>query len=76
MLDEVAARRKIELPREFFIRLDNPHLNPFLRIPLERGDFPSADDPDFQRILECFKDVPAALDHRIDVDFRKVIGAE
>ena len=29
-----------------------------------------------QRILDCFKDVPAALEQRIDVDYRKVIGAQ
>jgi hypothetical protein len=26
--------------------------------------------------MECFKDVPAALEERIDVDYRKVIGAQ
>lgn len=76
VLDEISKRRGFELPREFFIRLENPRRNSFLRIPLERGDFPSTDDPDYQRILDCFKDVPAALEKRIDVDYRKVLGAD
>jgi mono/diheme cytochrome c family protein len=73
MLDEISKRRGIELPRTFFIRLDHPEKNPFLATPLARGNFASKEDPDYQRILECFKDVPKALDQRIDVDFRKVI---
>ncbi|MFU8893906.1 MAG: hypothetical protein ACNA8L_09785 [Luteolibacter sp.] len=76
VLGEISERRGFELPREFFIRLDHPERNPFLAVPLARGDFASTDDPDYQRILECFKDVPAALEKRIDVDYRKVIGAE
>jgi hypothetical protein len=76
VLDEISKRRGFELPREFFVRLENPRRNSFLRIPLERGDFPSTDDPDYQRILDCFKNVPAALEKRIDVDYRKVLGAE
>ena len=75
VLDEISKRRGIELPRSFFIRLENPQHNPFLAMPLARGDFKSTHDPDYQRILECFKDVPAALEQRIDVDYRKVIGA-
>jgi hypothetical protein len=56
--------------------LENPEKNPFLAIPLARGDFATTEDPDYQRILGCFKDVPGALEERIDVDFRKVIGAQ
>jgi hypothetical protein len=76
VLDEISQRRGFELPREFFVRLENPQHNRFLRVPLERGDFTSTEDPDYQRILDCFKNVPAALEMRIDVDYRKVIGAE
>ena len=75
MLDEISKRRGIELPRTFFIRLDHPEKNPFLATPLARGNFASKEDPDYQRILECFKDVPKSLDQRIDVDFRTVLGA-
>ncbi len=76
VLDEISERRGFNLPRTFFIRLENPQHNPFLAVPLARGDFTSTDDPDYRRILDCFKDVPAALEQRIDVDYRKVIGAE
>jgi hypothetical protein len=75
VLDEISQRRGFDLPRTFFIRLENPQHNPFLAIPLARGDFASTEDPDYKRILECFKDVPEALEERIDVDFRTVIGA-
>jgi len=67
---EISQRRGFDLPRDFFVRLENPQHNPFLRIPLQRGDFSSTDDPDYQRILDCFKNVPAALEKRIDVDYR------
>jgi hypothetical protein len=76
LLDGIAMRRGFDLPRTFFIRLENPEKNPFLTIPLARGDFTSTEDPDYQRILACFKDVPAALEERIDVDYRKVISAQ
>ncbi|MCL2105174.1 MAG: hypothetical protein FWH21_09035 [Kiritimatiellaeota bacterium] len=72
-LKEVAARRGFELPTTFFVRLDNPENNPFLAVPLAKKQFASTDDPDYKRILACFKDVPALLEKRIDVDYRKVI---
>jgi hypothetical protein len=75
VLDEISTRRGIELPRTFFIRLDHPAKNPFLAVPLAKGDFTSTDDPDYLRILACFKSVPEALEERIDVDFRTVIQA-
>jgi hypothetical protein len=75
VLDEISKRRGFELPRTFFVRLENPQHNPFLAVPLARGDFASSDDPDYQRILDCFKNVPKALERRIDVDYRNVIGA-
>lgn len=73
VLAEISARRHIELPRTFFVRLDHPERNPFLAIPLAKGDFPSTADPDYQRILACFASVPLALEKRIDVDYRRVI---
>jgi hypothetical protein len=76
VLDEISKRRGFDLPRTFFIRLENPQHNPFLSVPLAKGHFASTKDPDYQRILDCFKDVPAALEQRIDVDYRKVIGGE
>ena len=75
VLDEVAARRGFELPRTFFVRLDHPAKNPFLAIPLAKGWFASAEDPDYQRILACFAGVPEALSQRNDVDYRTVIQA-
>ncbi|MDR2863247.1 MAG: hypothetical protein LBV54_05160, partial [Puniceicoccales bacterium] len=64
------------LPRTFYVRLDNPEKNPFLAIPLEKGQFTSKTDPDYQRILACFANVPADLEKRVDVDFRKVTSGE
>lgn len=75
VLDEVTARRGFELPRTFFVRLDRPERNPFLAIPLAKGDFRTTADPDYQRILSCFKGVQEQLEDRIDVDFRTVIQA-
>lgn len=75
VLEEIAARRGIELPRTFYVRLDHPAKNPFLAVPLAKGDFASADDPDYQRILACFQGLQEALAERNDVDFRTVIQA-
>ena len=73
VLNEIAARRKINLPRTFYVRLDHPEKNPFLAVPLANGEFASADDPDYQQILACFAGVREALAQRNDVDFRTVI---
>ena len=75
VLKEVAARRGIKLPKMFFMRLDHPEKNPFLAVPLAKGDFASAADPDYQRILACFAGVQEALAQRNDVDFRTVMQA-
>lgn len=75
VLDDISKRRGFDLPRTFYIRLDHPGKNPFLSVPLARGDFASTEDPDYQRILACFKNVPAALEQRINVDYRTVIHA-
>jgi hypothetical protein len=75
VLKEIATRRAISLPRDFYVRLDHPEKNPFLAVPLAKGDFLSAEDPDYKRILGCFDGVQAALGQRIDVDYRTVIQA-
>ncbi|MCX6866834.1 MAG: hypothetical protein NTV46_11585, partial [Verrucomicrobia bacterium] len=75
VLKEVATRRNINLPRTFYVRLDHPEKNPFLAVPLAKGEFASANDPDYQQILACFAAVQEALAQRIDVDFRTVIQA-
>jgi hypothetical protein len=49
VLDEIAARRAIAFPKTFFVRLDHPERNPFLAVPLARGDFASPADPDYQQ---------------------------
>ena len=72
VLQEVAARRAIKLPKTFFVRLDHPAKNQFLAQPLATGEFASVADPDYQRILDCFKGVQEALALRNDVDFRTV----
>lgn len=72
-LKEIATRRGFELPETFYVRLDHPEKNPFLAIPLARGDFKSKEDPDYQRILSCFENVQDELEKRIEVDYRKVI---
>ncbi|MDR1498049.1 MAG: hypothetical protein LBS59_06550 [Puniceicoccales bacterium] len=74
-LREIAKRRNIKLRRDFYIRLDNPHLNPFLLEPLQRGDFKTTADPDYQRIFALFKDIPSNLAKRIDTDYRTVTQA-
>ena len=76
VLKEIAERRGINLPRTFYVRLDHPEKNPFLAVPLAKGDFTSTDDPDYQRILACFEGVAAALEQRIEVDFRATAAAE
>lgn len=76
VLKEIAARRGMELPRTFYIRLDHPEKNPFLAVPLAKGGFSSTSDPDYQRILACFEGVPAALEQRIEVDYRASAAAQ
>lgn len=77
-LAEVAARRcaschtpEKPFPREFFVRVENPEMNAFLRAPLSftangsqacgTATFKSADDPDYQKILSTFTPVHALL---------------
>ena len=75
VLNEVAARRKINLPGTFYVRLDHPEKNPFLAVPLAKGAFASVDDPDYKKILACFAGVQEALTQRNDVDYRSVVQA-
>jgi hypothetical protein len=76
-LKEISVRRGFELPETFYVRLDHPEKNPFLAVPLAKGQFKSKEDPDYQRILACFEGVQEELKKRIDVDYRDVIcGAE
>ena len=72
-LKEIAARRGFELPETFYVRLDHPEKNPFLSIPLSKGQFASKDDADYKQILACFANVQEELAKRIEVDYRKVI---
>ena len=57
------------------MRLDHPERNPFLAVPLAKGGFASAADPDYRRILACFDGVQDALALRNDVDYRQVMQA-
>ena len=75
VLGEIAARRGIKLPKTYYVRLDHPEKNPFLAVPLAKGEFASVEDPDYQRILACFAGVPEALAQRNDVDYRTVMQA-
>jgi hypothetical protein len=75
VLKDVAARRGIQLPKTFYVRLDHPEKNPFLAVPLAKGEFASETDPDYQRILACFSGVQEALAQRNDVDYRTVVQA-
>jgi hypothetical protein len=72
-LKEIASRRGFELPETFYVRLDHPEKNPFLSIPLSKGQFASKEDPDYKQILACFGNVQEELAKRIEVDYRKVI---
>lgn len=74
-LKEVATRRGIALPTTFYVRLDHPERNPFLAVPLAKGEFASPEDPDYRRILACFSGVQEALSQRNDVDYRQVMQA-
>jgi len=83
-LDEVAKRRCSEchrdarIPRPFWTRITNPHLNCFLLAPLAksaggseacgRAVFPNAEDPDYQAILRTFDAVLAQLRQRPRMD--------
>jgi len=66
------------LPNSFFIRIDSPKLNHFLKAPLARTAggaekcgqpvFASVDDPDYQRIVASFAELQQQLKKRPRVD--------
>ena len=73
---DVAARRCVEchkdvkdvdsLPGSFFVRIDHPERNGFLRAPLSKGAcgkqvFAGPDDPDYQKLLGLFEPVRQML---------------
>ena len=76
-LASVAAKRCAQchqggkIPRQFWTRIANPHLNSFLLAPLAKAAggtqkcgqpvFPSTSDPDYQAILQTFQPVLASL---------------
>lgn len=83
-LAEVAARRCAQchkegkIPRPFWTRITNPHLNGFLLAPLAKSAggtgvcgqavFASATDPDYLAILKTFEPVLAALQQTPRID--------
>jgi hypothetical protein len=66
------------LPNSFFVRIDHPEHNPFLRAPLAPGAggsgacgkevFADTDDPDYQKLLRLFKPLHEALARRPRMD--------
>ncbi|MHB1308217.1 MAG: HzsA-related protein, partial [Limisphaerales bacterium] len=91
-LADVASRRCAgcheggRIPRQFWTRITNPHLNDFLLAPLakEAGGsgrcgaavFTSANDPDYQAILRTFDPILAALRERPRMDMAGAIAAD
>ncbi len=82
-LSEVASRRCVQchqagIPRKFYTRAMNPQNNNFLLAPLAKDAggtqqcgkaiFPSADDPDYQKILRTFDPIHALLKERPRAD--------
>jgi hypothetical protein len=66
------------LPGSFFVRIDHPERNPFLRAPLAvsaggsgacgRETFADTDDPDYQKLLRLFEPLRNALTQRPRMD--------
>jgi hypothetical protein len=91
-LAEVVQRRCADchdngaIPRQFWTRIQNPHLNDFLLAPLAREAggteacgkpvFASPLDPDYQAILSTFEPVHAALRERPRTDMPGAKAAE
>ncbi|NNJ86283.1 MAG: hypothetical protein HKP20_03845 [Akkermansiaceae bacterium] len=87
-LDEVAGRRCLSchkdtkdihpLTKGFYLRIDHPERNPFLRAPLAKsagggGDcgqnvFTSTEDPDYQKLLRLFESVEKTLSQHPRMD--------
>jgi len=90
VLQDVAKRRcaschkksaendKVEIPRDFYVRITNPQLNNFLLSPLAKtaggtqlcGNpvFGSKDDPDYQAILKTFEPIHEMLREKPRMD--------
>lgn len=68
-------------PKSFFVRLDNPQLNLFLKAPLAKGAggteacgkvvFPDTSDPDYQKLLKLFDLLKPALEKNPRQDMRE-----
>jgi hypothetical protein len=95
VLDNVAQRRcischnekddqggvKVKLPRKFYVRITNPHLNNFLLAPLAKQAggteacgqpvFVSKDDSDYKAILETFEPIHDILQEKPRMDITK-----
>ncbi len=83
VLSEVARRRCASchgktVPRKFYVRITNPHLNEFLISPLAKSAggsegcgkpiFATKDDPDYRAILATFKPIEELLKNRPRMD--------
>ena len=83
MLSEVAKSRCASchskgIPREFYVRITNPHLNDFLVSPLAKSAggsegcgkavFQTRDDPDYQKIFATFTPVAELLKRTARMD--------
>jgi len=74
------------IPRKFYTRITNPHLNDFLLSPLAKSAggsgrcgqavFQTTDDPDYQRILGTFAPVAELLSRNTRMDMLASKGAE
>ena len=83
VLSEVAAARCASchaegIPRKFYVRITNPHLNDFLLAPLAKSAggsercgkavFQNRDDPDYRKILATFAPVAELLNKTARMD--------
>jgi hypothetical protein len=89
-LADIAARRCASchakgVPRQFWTRITNPHLNNFLLAPLAKTAggteacgkpiFQSARDPDYQAILKTFEPTTRALREKPRIDMPGAVAA-
>jgi len=73
-----ACHKGGKVPRQFYVRITNPHLNSFLLAPLAKAAggteacgkpvFPSAADPDYQAILATFQPIADLMKTRPRMD--------
>jgi len=81
---EEGKKEKVKLPRKFYVRITNPHLNDFLLAPLAKraggtglcGEevFESADDSDYQAILKTFEPIHELLADRPRLDIAQNVA--